>query len=211
MEVTRRQSEKQKEGARREKVQVTHRHKFRVVAWQGDEVEFRCPCGERRQREMSRAELRRHRGEWGKPPADLDVHRVWHDFQRRFLTRADKWRWSGYALMTRVERWARQYPDDARIVNVDDDAFAGSHLVLVEHRARDRYMGTTAVFIPQCTGEPPARFFLYPHHLFSLARALRAIRRAAAPLERRERAQQAANARWWAARPVESKPARRRQ
>lgn len=189
---------------------MTHRHKFRVAGWQGDEVEFRCSCGERRQRKMDRAELRRHRGEWDRPNPDCNVHRVWHDFQRRFLTRADKWRWSGYALMTRVERWARQYPDDVRIASVDDDAFAGSYLVLVEHRARDQYMGTTAVLIPQCTGEPPARFFLYPHHLFGLARALRAIRRAAAPLERRERARRKEDARWWAARPVTPAARRRR-
>lgn len=188
-----------------------HHHKFQVVAWQGDVVEFRCACGERRQRQMDRAELRRHGGEWSKPPADRDVHRVWHDFHKHFLTRADKWRWSGYDLMKRVERWSKQYPDDVRIVSVDDDAFACSDLVLIEHRAKNQYMGTTAVFIPQCTGELPVRFFLYPQHLFGLVRALRAIRRAAVPLERRERASRKVDARWWAARPVELKPAQRRR
>lgn len=49
------------------------------------------------------------------------------------------------------------------------------------------YMGTTAVVIPQCTGEKPLEFFLYPCDRDELIAALVSIRAAARPFAKRER------------------------
>jgi hypothetical protein len=84
-------------------------------------------------------------------------------------------RWTGYKLIEKVEKWATKFPRDVRIVGVDDDYFTSSCLVLIEHQTEHHYMGTTAVFIPQCTGEPPTRFFLYPDRRNQLRSALQAI------------------------------------
>jgi hypothetical protein len=83
--------------------------------------------------------------------------------------------------MCRVARWAKKYPEDVRIVGVDDSYYSGSDLVLIEHRGKVGYHGTTVIFIAQCSGDPPVRFFLYPSHRDSLMAALMAIKQAALP------------------------------
>lgn len=132
------------------------------------------------------------------------LHKIWHEFTRKFklhiktgetellgkkvpIIDSSKWRWIGYELMTRVEKWAKRYPEDVRITGIDDDHFASSMLVLVEHRLRDQYMGTSVVVIPQCTGEAPIVFFMYPGHRNALAKTLNAIDRASKPVKARER------------------------
>lgn len=99
---------------------------------------------------------------------------VWWSFQKSFMKKDDSWRVIGYKLMERVERWAKKQPKDfVRIVSVDDAYFSTSLLVLIEHKTDDSYMGTSVVFIPQCTGENPIRFFLYPE--FELLKVLKEI------------------------------------
>lgn len=188
----------------------SHKHKFKVAAWCGDQVTFSCSCGEKRERKMDREERRRAPSLRLRPRREDDVHHVWHDFMRRFMEKDGGWRYGGYDLMERAGRWAEKFPDDVRIVRCDDASHAGSDLVLIEHRAKNDYMGTTAVFIPQCAGGSPAQFFLYPDHLDDLLRALREIQRAAVPVKKRQRAAEAESRRWWAARPIpklrEAKP-----
>lgn len=99
--------------------------------------------------------------------------------------------------MERIEKWAKKYPGDVRFVSCDDDYHASGMLVLIEHRARASYMGTTAVFVPQCTGEPPVRFFLYPRHTDRLIAALQKVRKAAIVTESRESAREQADMKWW--------------
>jgi len=53
-------------------------------------------------------------------------------------------------------------------VRVDDGAHCGSDLMCIMHQCRYQFMGMSVVFIPQCTGEPPTQFFLYPGHLDGL-------------------------------------------
>lgn len=57
----------------------------------------------------------------------------------------------------------------------DDTYFASSNLVLIEHASKTEYMGTTVVFIPQCTGEDPVEFFLYPGHRECLVKFLKSL------------------------------------
>lgn len=105
------------------------------------------------------------------------MHLVWWDFQRRFINKKGKFTKLGYPLMKAVERWAAKYPMDVEICTVDDSYHAGSALVLVQHRMSPRKVwGVSVVYIPQCTGESPISFFLYPSHYRELAPALARIR-----------------------------------
>jgi hypothetical protein len=119
----------------------------------------------------------------------MRIHTVWYEFVQRFKMKSpeSKYRWTAYDLMVRVEKWAKRYPKDVRIVGIDDSYFASSILVLIEHKTARTYMGTTVVVIPQCTGESPLEFFLYPDHRRGLLGALLGIGAAARPIERRER------------------------
>lgn len=102
------------------------------------------------------------------------LHRVWWDFQHRFLD--GKPVKKGYPLMVAVERWAKRFPKDVTVCTVDDAVHAGSSLVLIQHRISPRKVwGVTVVYIPQCTGESPISFFLYPCHYKALAPALKRI------------------------------------
>ena len=123
------------------------------------------------------------KSEWEKRKAELEdidrTHAVAHDFQRRFIKgqfgTPDAWKYIGYDLMKRVERWAKKYPEEVTIVGCDDAYFAGSTIVLIEHRTEKSYMGTSMYYIPQCTGEAPTQLFLYPWHRTNLIAALRKL------------------------------------
>jgi hypothetical protein len=158
----------------------------------------------------------------------LSIHAIWHDFQRRFyrtkfgrgwkkskngtLVRTkreylvpdsyapthERFRWYGYDLMQRIEKWAAQFPHDVRVVGCDDSYHSGSDLVLIEHRTRDQYMGTTVVYLPQCSGDPPAQFFLYPGHRDDLVCALQSVRAASRPVERAQQATERRKRAFWA-------------
>jgi hypothetical protein len=101
-----------------------------------------------------------------------DVHVVWHRFQRRFKTDTGKYKLKGWALMKAIAKWAKRYPTDVFITGCDDAFFAGSDLVFIEHQSPNTYMGTTVLYIPQCTGEEPIEFFLYPGHRKNLVEVL---------------------------------------
>jgi hypothetical protein len=147
---------------------------------------FRCDkCGEAVERKATPKERALHekRVDWqGKP----SVHKTWYEFQRHFK-KDDAYRFTGYDLMVRVEKWARKHPHEVRCLSIDDSAFASSTLLLVEHRHTREYMGTTAVVIPQCTGEKPIEFFMYPSHRDEIIAALVSIRAAARTPTKRQR------------------------
>ena len=115
-----------------------------------------------------------------------DIHAVWHDFQDRFFTKGGRSILLGYRLIGSVERWAERYPHDVRLVGVDDSHHMGSTLVLIEHRTKSQYMGTSCVYLPQC-GEPPAQFFLYPGDRGALQEALVKVAKEERPIRERER------------------------
>lgn len=148
----------------------------------GVKVTLECTeCGFYKEREATREEAKFLRPSFGFKQAG-SVHKVAHEYDRRFKGL------SGYELIVKVERWAKKYPDDVRLVSVDDKHFAGSLLVLIEHRTKTQYMGTSAIIIPQCTGEAPLQFFLYPEHRRALLAALTSIEKASLPILAREKA-----------------------
>ncbi len=158
---------------------------------------FRCDkCGEQVERKATPKERALHdkRVAWPRKP---HVHTVWHEFQRRFKKNGhgeNEYRLIGYDLMVSVEKWAKKYPREVRCVGIDDSYFASSLLLLVEHRHSRGYMGTTAVVIPQCTGDKPMEFFLYPNDRNSLIAALVNIRAAARLPTKRGREDEAVEA-----------------
>lgn len=158
-----------------------HRHDWHASSVCGGNLTFRCDvqgCRAEKTRKATRKELALF-GVTRTGFKDSGVHKVWHDFTSRFCENGGEWKVTGYDLMGAVREWSKAYPDDVRLVGCDDDHHASSLLVLVEHKAEDYYMGTTVVFIPQCTGEDPIRFFLYPGHRFELFRTLLDIEDAA--------------------------------
>ena len=151
---------------------------------------FKCKCGDEVQRPMTKAEMR-----WQQPfsPKDGGVHRVWYEFIKKFMKRTNQqwvrmkgfkrkcliykevFRWEGYKMMVKAGEWARRHPNDVQVVVCDDDCHASSILLLIDHKTHDKYMGTSVVYIPQCTGEKPIKFFLYPNHRSCLITALKVI------------------------------------
>lgn len=149
---------------------------------------FRCTrCGEGVERKATAGERKFHASNvaWESKP---NAHAIWHKFVRRFKGEHDKYLVDGFTLMKKVEKWALRYPNDVRVLSIDDSHFASSILVLIEHRTARTYVGTTAVVIPQCTGEAPIEFFMYPDHRDGILSALTKIAAAAKPIEKRESA-----------------------
>lgn len=146
---------------------------------------------------MTKEELaffRKHNGFNFKSP----IHRVWHDFAKRFMDNEGRtFKGAGHTFMARVNRWAKKYPDDVVIVGCDDAYYASSDLVLIEHKTETDYHGITVVYMPQCTGESPIAFFLYPGHRDGLLSALLASRAKARPIQRLERAKQRERQKFW--------------
>jgi hypothetical protein len=75
-----------------------------------------------------------------------------------------------------MEKYAKRHPEIIAC-RVDDDNHCGSDLYLIPHYCDDGnlgadWMGVTVLYIPQCTGERPIRFFLYPQHHDGLLEAL---------------------------------------
>jgi hypothetical protein len=133
-----------------------------------------------------------------------DLHKVWNDFYKRFyptvivkpgkkfnkpyakLTVKQKiavypkvknvWKWIGYDLMTKVEAWAKKNPS-VRIAYCDDAVHSSSYLVFIPHETKKEYFGTSVVLIPQCSGEEPSSYFLYPNHLDKIESVIKDIQK----------------------------------
>ena len=103
------------------------------------------------------------------------LHKVAHDFDATFK-KDNEWLMQGWGLMQAVEEWAETQPAGyVRIVRCDDSSYMGSDLVLIEHKNKDEYMGTTVIYIPQNCVTPPAEFFLYPSHARELCKVLNLV------------------------------------
>jgi len=154
----------------------------------------RCKlCGERRERKPTLEEIRKIRPEICEGNRHTKaVHRLWHTFCNALEKAKDK--------MEAAEKFAKTHKD-VKLVWCDDDVHASSFLVLVPHvdpkaklklsksTCSEPYWGTSVKYFPQCTGEKPITFFLYPNHLKGLIEALTELQKRQdklnAPWERR--------------------------
>ena len=103
------------------------------------------------------------------------IHKVYHRFLKIFKNEMDGWKYYGDEFMTRVERWAKYYPDDVHIVKCDDEGHSTSYIILIEHKSDKSWFGITLVNIPQNFGSPVSMFF-YDHSTDDMIRILKSIR-----------------------------------
>lgn len=99
------------------------------------------------------------------------IHTQWHEVSRMM---GDE---SGYPLLNIIDEIADKFPDHVHVASVDDGHHCGSSIMFVEHRSDEYYWGTSAVVVPQCTGEEPLQFFMYPGHMQSVLQCLAEIQR----------------------------------
>lgn len=146
-------------------------HLWKVTTFGPKTTSERCSrCGEKRDRPSTPKEKAKYR-EWAK---DLLKPMPLHILGRRFEKALEGK--SGFEAMKVAERWEKKYPDRIQIVGVDDDYFASSYLVFLSREEQGKkWMGVSVYFIPQCTGGPVTRLFLYPGHVEALLSALRSI------------------------------------
>jgi hypothetical protein len=136
-------------------------------------VILRCTkCREEKERPATEKEEAQRR-EGNRLSAQL--HKPWHEIRKATenLVSCD--------AMSKFSELQEKYPEHVHIAGIDDDHFCGSDLVLVEHRSEKYYWGTTAIVIPQCTGEAPLRFFMYPGHMQNVLESFAKIQRHGLP------------------------------
>lgn len=161
-----------------------HVCKFVYSYRSGTNIGFRCNgCSETKQRKATRAEWRVATAGFEK---GKHIHRVYHNYMKKFRDDKGNYKLTGYELMVAIARWAKRYPDDVRVTSCDDDYFMSSEVVYIQHRTHDSYMGTSVIFIPQ-KGDQPNEMFLYPHALEAMLRTLIFIKKDAKPVLRAAR------------------------
>lgn len=150
-----------------------HKHNYKVISYSGLTATFVCKCGmnviinftkDENQviRRLLKEELR----------ASVGVHRVWYSFIRNFKIKGkEQFKFTGYELITKVEKWAKNHKNDVILCACDDSHFMDSLLCLVDHKTKNSYMGTTMVYIPQ-NGIGTSEAFLYPGHAKGLIAGL---------------------------------------
>lgn len=169
---------------------MPHRHAWRRKSQSAKMIWFGCDCGAKKSRPSSPRERQRFLAEHQELMAECDrQNRVCREFDRTFKNSVIRrvriggkvisgreytgWKYTGYDLMSRVERWAKKYPKDVYISGIDDTHFASSDLVFILHRPSPRRIwGTTCVVITQLDGVPPKEFFMYPGHRQGIQEAL---------------------------------------
>jgi len=146
-----------------------------------------CSCGEHKERPATKQEAVNHK-QWIKDMGKRSdaMHRVSHIFQRKFFEKGTgAWKWTGYSLMCKMEKWAKKYPEDVFCAGIDDSHFCGSDIYFILHRDGKMNWGTSVVVITQCDGQPPCQYFMYPGHLTGILDVLKKIDKM--PRDRRDR------------------------
>ena len=82
----------------------------------------------------------------------------------------------GFEAMEWMEKYAKKHKE-ILYCHCDDDVFSNSDVWLVPHFCGKKslgrsWMGVTILYIPQCTGERPTNFFLYPGDDQKMSKAL---------------------------------------
>jgi hypothetical protein len=159
------------------RVTAKHTHRWRRTGFMKTIVVEACSvagCGKRRERAATLVEAKQIHETFQRmlyPGRADNMHFVWHEFAKKFMKDRGGYRWQGYDLMQRIERWSKKYPDQVTICRVDDDMFMGADLVLIGSCSTHQWMGINVVYVTQGSGEP-SHFFLYPQHVAGLLHAL---------------------------------------
>ena len=155
---------------------VRHKHNYKTMYSTVDEIYVVCECGEAKKHKPTPAEIKEIKTETKRmfAAAEHSIHGVWYKFVEKFMTPNGGFKYNGYDFMKCIERFVKKVPE-IEILRCDDSAQASSYLVLIPHQTKAEFHGTTVVYIPQCTSEPPTSFFLYPNHTKNLIKKLQKI------------------------------------
>lgn len=167
-------------------MKTKHKCRFKLRSWTNEILSFGCSCGLSKDRKSTKKEQKQLNIRYPlKAPLSENAHIVWHNFANTFFNNNGKFKIEGYALATHIEKWALKYPSHVKIVHCDDHMFMGSRIFLIEHKAKDAYMGTTFIYVPQAGS--PKQGFLYPSHRNDLIKALSSIKKESAAILKRAR------------------------
>lgn len=150
------------------------KHKFETWAYSRYVTHLKCKkCGAKTQRKTTSAERVKQERE---DKIGMALHKTYHAFLRRFQDSNQRYKLKGYKFIVAMEKFCEKHKDIIEC-GVDDSSFAGSRLFFIPHDNGQEYMGTSVLYIPQCTGEDATEFFLYPGNLNELMDALGKIRK----------------------------------
>ena len=118
---------------------------------------------------------------------EYNVHRHYHGMYNIMKEIVNSEEYENQHVMYDYEDAVRIYNDnmnniekDGRppieTVHVDDDWHTSSEVYIIPHCSDWQWMGVTVEYVPQCTGEQPIRFFLYPHALDKMIEALQRMK-----------------------------------
>ncbi|MDO8621615.1 MAG: hypothetical protein Q7R80_00060 [bacterium] len=177
-----------------------HRHSWQHAGTTGSKkrpiILERCRCEKKRERNANAAEAALLSQRWRRDEQCWrEMFQPFREFVQRFRTKDNSgWRYTGYDLMVRVERWAARHPGRVTLLSCDDNLHASSMLCIIENATAASWMGLDVVIIPQLGGTPQ-EFFLYPDEADALETMLRSSRRKRLPIKRLQRTQARDNAR----------------
>lgn len=158
-----------------------HSHRWKRTAWSQRLIWEECRCGERWERPATPAEIKQNKKEqalsWKKSEF---LHRLFHKILKKFGD-GEHFTMKGWDLMQAMRKFAKGHPE-IQHAGVDDSSFSGSDIWLIPHYIDSKkfgreYMGTTLLYIPQCSGEAPIEMFMYPAHLEGVLKALKAAQK----------------------------------
>lgn len=147
-------------------------HNWKLLGTSMKNKSFRCTlCDEIKYEPLTKKEMVSHINKNNKMlKHSMEMHAVYHKFVKKFkiftANEGGKWRWEGYTMMRMIENYIKRNKE-IKLAWCDDSTHCGSCLVLIPHKSRSEYWGTTVVYIPQY-GDKPVQLFLYPGHLDGL-------------------------------------------
>jgi len=146
------------------------------VSRNGKEITKECKkCHEKKTSKMTPYEKRQYKKMMENLFSPSPMHKVWYDFQKKFGSANDgSWKYKDkWKMMCAVGRWAKKYPKDVYICNIDDSVHAGSDIVFILHRTSPRRIwGVTVIVITQCDDQKPFEYFMYPSHMVRIVEAM---------------------------------------
>jgi hypothetical protein len=135
------------------------------------EIQYRCRCGQTIHTVPLTPEQKKCRKQdmWGNKKDN--IHTLFHKMLHQFGDGKLGFKESGFDLMCALDKFVAK---NKEIIDcgVDDDYHTSSNLYLIPHEDDYQLWGVTCLYVPQCTGEKPIRFFLYPGHLKGLIEGL---------------------------------------
>ncbi|MGB5923638.1 MAG: hypothetical protein WBG24_02285 [Syntrophobacteria bacterium] len=104
------------------------------------------------------------------------LHKLWHELRELLEQHGrDLNNLTGWEDIQLMDDFCKDHPEIIK-VQVDDSHHCHSYVYIIPHERDDYYMGSTALFIPQC-GNHTNQFFLFPKNHRQMISALRELER----------------------------------